>query len=212
VAEALEPGATVNAVAGRYGIRPNQLSAWRRLAKHGQLVLPAEEIGEPGFAPLVVCDPAEMNEPTSATPEHMIQIIRGAMQIELSPDIAGRSDRRDRACSGNTDMLMPSQGVRILVATKPVDFRKRHDGLAALVQSILAEAPFTGAVFVFRAKRADWMKICHGLQAAGRENLHLARDPEWGDDAEPRPVRGAVRRLNWRRVRSLEARRQAVAE
>ncbi|WP_432256575.1 IS66 family insertion sequence element accessory protein TnpB [Limimaricola sp. AA108-03] len=54
---------------------------------------------------------------------------------------------------------MPSQGVRILVATKPVDFRKGHDGLTALVQSTLAEDPFTGTVFVFRAKRADRMKI-----------------------------------------------------
>ncbi|WP_368041174.1 IS66 family insertion sequence element accessory protein TnpB [Leisingera sp. ANG59] len=54
---------------------------------------------------------------------------------------------------------MLSQGVRILVATKPVDFRKGHDGLAALVQSTLAEDPFTGTVFVFRAKRADRMKI-----------------------------------------------------
>ena len=50
-------------------------------------------------------------------------------------------------------MLMPSQGVRILVATKPVDFRKGHDGLAALVQSMLAEDPFTGTVFVFRSTR-----------------------------------------------------------
>ncbi|QAX30055.1 IS66 family insertion sequence element accessory protein TnpB [Leisingera sp. NJS204] len=68
-------------------------------------------------------------------------------------------------------MLMPSQGVRILVATKPVarhwartngvqgSLRKGHDGLAALVQSALAEDPFTGTVFVFRAKRADRMKI-----------------------------------------------------
>ena len=56
-------------------------------------------------------------------------------------------------------MLMPSQGVRILVATKPVDFRKGHDGLAALVQSTLAEDPFTGTVFVFRSKRADRLKI-----------------------------------------------------
>lgn len=54
---------------------------------------------------------------------------------------------------------MPSQGVRILVATKPVDFRKGDDGLAALVQSALAEDPFTGTVFVFRANRADRMKI-----------------------------------------------------
>ncbi|MBY6117353.1 IS66 family insertion sequence element accessory protein TnpB [Mameliella alba] len=56
-------------------------------------------------------------------------------------------------------MLMPSQGVRILVATKPMDFRKGHDGLASLVQSALAEDPFTGTVFVFRAKRADRLKI-----------------------------------------------------
>ena len=81
VPETLEPGATVDAVAGRYGIRPNQLSAWRRLAKQGQLVLPAEELGAPVFVPLVIGDRAEMNEPTSATPEHMIRIIRGAMQI-----------------------------------------------------------------------------------------------------------------------------------
>lgn len=52
-------------------------------------------------------------------------------------------------------MLMRSQGVRILVATKPVDLRKGHDGLAALVQSALAEDPFIGTVFLLRAKRAD---------------------------------------------------------
>ena len=34
---------------------------------------------------------------------------------------------------------MPSQGVRILVATRPVDFRKGHDGLASMVQSALAQ-------------------------------------------------------------------------
>jgi len=86
VAETLEPGATVHAVAGRYGIRPNQLSAWRRLAKQGHLVLPAVEIGESVFAPLIICDPAETNEPPDVTSEQMIRIVRGAMQIELSPD------------------------------------------------------------------------------------------------------------------------------
>ena len=55
--------------------------------------------------------------------------------------------------------MLPSHKVRILVATQPVDFRKGHDGLAALVQSALKEDPFTGTVFVFRAKRADRLKI-----------------------------------------------------
>ena len=55
--------------------------------------------------------------------------------------------------------MLPSHKVRIPVATQPVDFRKGHDGLAALVQSALTEDPFTGTVFVFRAKRADRLKI-----------------------------------------------------
>ena len=58
VAETLRPGATVNEVAARFGIQPNQLSAWRRMAKDGDLVLPvlgADE-PEPVFAPLTAGD------------------------------------------------------------------------------------------------------------------------------------------------------------
>lgn len=58
VAETLRSGATVNDVASRFGIPANQLSGWRRLAKDGALVLPAEDSGGPEavFAPLMVCD------------------------------------------------------------------------------------------------------------------------------------------------------------
>jgi transposase len=49
-------------------------------------------------------------------------------------------------------MIVPSGGVRVLVATQPVDFRKGMDGLAALAQETLAQDPFSGAVLVFRAK------------------------------------------------------------
>src|SRR3954468_21265380 len=50
-------------------------------------------------------------------------------------------------------------GLRVLVATRPVDFRRGADGLAGTVQSILQQDPFSGTVFVFRSKRADRVKL-----------------------------------------------------
>jgi len=47
---------------------------------------------------------------------------------------------------------------RIVLATRPVDFRKGPDGLTALVRDAGSD-PFNGALYVFRAKRADRVKI-----------------------------------------------------
>ncbi|WP_409455225.1 IS66 family insertion sequence element accessory protein TnpB [Methylocystis sp. H62] len=46
---------------------------------------------------------------------------------------------------------------RIVRATQPVDFRKGPDELAALVRDAGAD-PSSGALYVFRAKRADRVK------------------------------------------------------
>ena len=56
-------------------------------------------------------------------------------------------------------MISIPAGARIVLATRPVDFRKGAHGLAALAQEVLAEEPFSGAVIVYRAKRADRVKI-----------------------------------------------------
>ena len=58
-------------------------------------------------------------------------------------------------------MMFPSNRVRVLVSTQPVDFRKGHDGLAAIVSSVLRKDPFTGTVFVFRSRRADRLKLLY---------------------------------------------------
>ena len=50
-------------------------------------------------------------------------------------------------------------GARILLAIRPVDFRKGAHSLAALAQEALGEDPFSGAVIVYRAKRSDRIKI-----------------------------------------------------
>lgn len=56
-------------------------------------------------------------------------------------------------------MIIPPTGIRVLVATKPVDFRKGMDGLAAYVQEAFKADPFSGVIYVFRAKRADRVKL-----------------------------------------------------
>lgn len=56
-------------------------------------------------------------------------------------------------------MIGPTGAVRVMVATRPVDFRKGAEGLAALVREEMKADPFCGAIYVFRAKRADRVKL-----------------------------------------------------
>ena len=56
-------------------------------------------------------------------------------------------------------MITLPAGARILLATKPVDFRKGAHSLAALAAEVLGTDPFSGVVLVFRSRRADRVKI-----------------------------------------------------
>jgi transposase len=49
-------------------------------------------------------------------------------------------------------------GTKIFLASHPVDFRKGPDSLLALVRDAGSD-PFNGSLYVFRAKRADRIKI-----------------------------------------------------
>ena len=42
-------------------------------------------------------------------------------------------------------MIGPTGAVRVMVATKPVDFRKGAEGLAGLVRETMRADPFSGA-------------------------------------------------------------------
>ena len=56
-------------------------------------------------------------------------------------------------------MIGPGSAVKVYVATRPVDFRKGMDSLALLVEQSLGLDPHGGAVFVFRSRRADRLKV-----------------------------------------------------
>lgn len=81
VAESFEPGARVVDVARRHEVAPQQVTAWRRAARKGRLVLPVED--EAPFAALVVEEP-----PTAAPPAalSMIEIDVDGVVVRLAAD------------------------------------------------------------------------------------------------------------------------------
>ena len=55
-------------------------------------------------------------------------------------------------------MLIPP-GVKVHLAVGYTDMRKGIDGLAVMVEQVLAQDPFSGHMFAFRGRRADLIKI-----------------------------------------------------
>lgn len=56
-------------------------------------------------------------------------------------------------------MLTVPRSVRIFLATQPVDMRRGHDGLFAIVRNHWHLDPFAGHLFAFIGKRHDRIKI-----------------------------------------------------
>ena len=107
-------------------------------------------------------------------------------------------------------MIGPTGAVRVMMATRPVDFRKGVDGLAALVRDTMGADPFSGTVYVFRAKRADRVKLVFW---DGTGVVLVAKRLEEGAFRWPRIEDGVVRLtaaqisallegLDWTRVHS----------
>lgn len=106
-----------------------------------------------------------------------------------------------------------------MVATKPVDFRKGAEGLAALVREEMQADPFCGAIYVFRAKRADRIKL---IFWDGTGACLFAKRLENGAFQWPKIQDGVIRLtaaqfsallegLDWRRVHQSHATRVPVA-
>jgi transposase len=101
-------------------------------------------------------------------------------------------------------------GTKILLASRPVDFRKGAHSLAALAAEVLDADPFSGAVLVFRSRRADRIKI---LVWDGSGLVLVWKQLEGGAFRWPAIVDGVLRLtpvefaalfdgIDWRRVQA----------
>ena len=58
-------------------------------------------------------------------------------------------------------MIGPGTHYRVYLACGVTDMRKGVAGLAALAETVLRQRPSSGAVFVFRGRRGDRVKLLH---------------------------------------------------
>ena len=58
-------------------------------------------------------------------------------------------------------MIAIPVGARVYLACGKTDMRKGFDGLSMLAQSVIAQDPFSGHLFVFRGRRGDLLKILY---------------------------------------------------
>ncbi len=109
-------------------------------------------------------------------------------------------------------MIQVAPGTKVYLACQPVSMRCGFDGLAALVQHMLQADPFSGQVFVFRARRGDYLKILH---YDGSGLCLFAKRLEDGEFRWPKIEDGVMRLsaaqfsallegLDWKRVHARE--------
>ena len=95
---------------------------------------------------------------------------------------------------------VPSRpGLKIMMAAKPVDFRKGMNSLVALVSQALAADPFAGDIFIFRSRRSDRLKV---LLWDGSGLCLITKRLESGAFTWP-PVRDGAVTLNAMQLRLL---------
>ncbi len=116
--------------------------------------------------------------------------------------------------------MLPDPSVRIVVATRPVDFRRGHDALAATAAGDLGLDIWSGVIVIFRSKRGDRLKM---LAWDGTGLVLTYKRLEQGRFAWPGIEDGMIRLskgqfealfegLDWRRVRARAVRRPLAAE
>src|SRR5580658_1079725 len=85
--------------------------------------------------------------------------------------------------------ISPPSGTQVWLAAGMTDMRRGMHSLAALVQTTLAENPFSGHIFAFRGRRGDLIKL---LWWSGDGLCLFAKKLERGRFTWPQATNGTV--------------------
>lgn len=58
-------------------------------------------------------------------------------------------------------MIRAAMNVQVFVCVQPTDMRKSFDGLSGMVRQVLEQDPLSGALFLFRNRSHDRLKILY---------------------------------------------------
>jgi transposase len=116
-------------------------------------------------------------------------------------------------------MIQVAPGTKVYLACRPVSMRYGFDGLAAKVTQVLNADPFSGHLFLFRSKRADYFKILYYdgtglcLFAKRLESHKFVWPPivDGGMVLTPAQLALLVEAMDWRRTVAAEVPRRPVA-
>jgi transposase len=117
-------------------------------------------------------------------------------------------------------MIAAGSATRILVATKPVDFRRGAVGLAAVVAEHLRADPYCGAIYVFRSKRADRIKLivwdgtglCLFAKRLDGSRFRWPRIEDGVMRLTAAQLAALIEGLDWSRVQALEVRKPGATQ
>ena len=141
VAESFEDGARVCHVARRHGLTPQQLFAWRRQARRrGRRDRSTRRLSRRWSSRRRArrrrLRRAAENKAARRATAFIELDIDGIERLDLARREIGDGDGDHRRAEGG-QVIGPTGAVRVMVATRPVDFRKGAEGLAALVREVM---------------------------------------------------------------------------
>lgn len=105
-------------------------------------------------------------------------------------------------------MISLPPGTKVYLAAKPVSMRLGFDGLSALAYAIFSQDPFSGHLFVFRAKSGSYLKALYWdgsglcLFAKRLEKGRFVWPPlvDGGQVLTPAQLATLIEGMDWRRT------------